>query len=40
VARAQGSKSLTLEGCDYPLVASKPAQREQGPQMPSIYKDY
>jgi hypothetical protein len=40
VARAQGSKSLTLEGCNYQPVASRPAQRERGPRMPSIYKDY
>jgi hypothetical protein len=39
-ARAQGLKSLTLEGCDYRPVASKPAQRERVPQVPSIYKDY
>jgi hypothetical protein len=39
-ARAQGSKILTLEGCDYRPVASKPAQRERVPQVLSIYKDY
>jgi hypothetical protein len=40
VARAQGSKDLTLEGCDYQPVVPKPAQREQEPRVPSIYKDY
>jgi hypothetical protein len=40
VARAQGSKILTLEGYNYQPVASKPAWREQEPQTPSIYKDY
>jgi hypothetical protein len=39
-ARAPGSKNLTLEGCDYRLVASKPAQCERVPQVPSIYKVY
>jgi hypothetical protein len=38
VARAPGSKNLTLEECDYRPVASKPAQRERAPQVPSIYK--
>jgi hypothetical protein len=38
VARAPGSKNLTLEGCGYRPVASKPAQRERAPQVPSIYK--
>jgi hypothetical protein len=33
-------KILTLEGCDYRPVASKPAQREWVPQLPSIYKVY
>jgi hypothetical protein len=37
-ARALGSKNLTLEGCDYRPVASKPVQRERAPQVPSIYK--
>jgi hypothetical protein len=37
-ARAPGSKNLTLEGCDYRPVASKPAQRGRAPQVPSIYK--
>jgi hypothetical protein len=40
VARARGSKSLTLEGCGYQPEASKPAWREREPQTPSIYKDY
>jgi hypothetical protein len=40
VARARGSKSLTLEGCGYQPVASKPAWREREPRTPSIYKDY
>jgi hypothetical protein len=40
VARARGSKSLTLEGCSYQPEASKPAWREREPQTPSIYKDY
>jgi hypothetical protein len=40
VARAQGSKDLTLKGCDYHPVVSKPTQREQEPRVPSIYKDY
>jgi hypothetical protein len=40
VARSQGSKDLTLEGCDYQPVVSKPAQREQEPRVPLIYKDY
>jgi hypothetical protein len=35
MARARGSKNLTLEGCDYRPVASKPAQRERVPQVPS-----
>jgi hypothetical protein len=34
----QARKNLTLEGCDYRPVASKPAQRERAPQVPSIYK--
>jgi hypothetical protein len=38
VARAPGSKNLTLEGCDYRPVASKPVQQERAPQVPSIYK--
>jgi hypothetical protein len=38
VARAPGSKNLTLEGCDYRLVASKHTQHERAPQVPSIYK--
>jgi hypothetical protein len=38
VARAPGSKNLTLEECDYRPVASKPAQLERAPQVPSIYK--
>jgi hypothetical protein len=33
-------KILTLEGCNYRPVASKPAQREWVPQVPSIYKVY
>jgi hypothetical protein len=33
-------KILTLEGCDYRPVASKPAQRERAPQVPSIHKIY
>jgi hypothetical protein len=37
-ARAPGSENLTLEECDYRLVASKAAQRERAPQVPSIYK--
>jgi hypothetical protein len=37
-ARALRSKHLTLGWCDYRPVASKPAQREQAPQVPSIYK--
>jgi hypothetical protein len=37
-ARALGSKNLTLEGCGYRPVASKPVQRERAPQVPSIYK--
>jgi hypothetical protein len=40
VARAPGSKNLTLKECDYRPVASKPAQRERAPQVPSIYKNY
>jgi hypothetical protein len=40
VAQVRYSKSLTLEGCDYQPVASKPAQGEQEPLTPSIYKDY
>jgi hypothetical protein len=40
VARAKGSKKLTLEGCDYRLVVSKPTQRERAPQVPSIQEDY
>jgi hypothetical protein len=36
--RALGSKPLTLGWCDYRPVASKPARREQAPQVPSIYK--
>jgi hypothetical protein len=39
-ARAPGSKNLTLEGCDYRPVVSKPAQRELAPHVPSIYKVY
>jgi hypothetical protein len=38
VARARGSKSLTLEGCGYQPVASKPAWREREPRTPSIYR--
>jgi hypothetical protein len=37
-ARAPGSKNLTLEECNYRLVASNPAQHERAPQVPSIYK--
>jgi hypothetical protein len=37
-ARAPGSKNLTLEECDYRPVASKPAQRERAPWVPSIYE--
>jgi hypothetical protein len=37
-ARALGSKNLTLEGCDYRPVASKPVQHERTPHVPSIYK--
>jgi hypothetical protein len=40
MARAPGSKNRTLEGCDYRPVASKPAQRERAPQVPSTYKNY
>jgi hypothetical protein len=39
-ARAPGSKNLTLKRCDYRPVASKPAQRERAPQVPSTYKVY
>jgi hypothetical protein len=38
-ARAPGSNNLTLEGCGYRPVASKPAERERAPQVPSIYKN-
>jgi hypothetical protein len=34
----QAQKNLTLEGCDYPPVASKSVQRERAPQVPSIYE--
>jgi hypothetical protein len=34
----QARKNLTLEECDYRPVASKPAQRERAPQVPSIYR--
>jgi hypothetical protein len=36
----KGSKKLTLKGCDYRPVVSKPAQCERVPRVPSIYKDY
>jgi hypothetical protein len=36
----EARKTLTLEGCDYRLVASKPAQRKRAPQVPSIYENY
>jgi hypothetical protein len=36
----QARKNLTLEECDYRLVASKPARRERAPQVLSIYKNY
>jgi hypothetical protein len=36
----EARKIPTLEGCDYRPVASKPAQREWAPQVPSIYKNY
>jgi hypothetical protein len=37
-ARAQVLKKPTLEGCDYRPVVSKPTQREQAPQVPSIQR--
>jgi hypothetical protein len=37
-ARAPGSKNRILKECDYRPMASKPAQREQAPQVPSVYK--
>jgi hypothetical protein len=40
MARERGSKTPTLEGCDYRPVASKLAQRDRVPQVPSIYKNY
>jgi hypothetical protein len=40
VTRVRGPKSLTLEGCGYKPVASKPTWQEREPQTPSIYKDY
>jgi hypothetical protein len=36
----EARKTLTLEGCDYRPVASKPAQRKRAPQVPSIYENY
>jgi hypothetical protein len=38
VARAPGSKNLTLKECDYRPVASKSVRSERAPQVPSIYK--
>jgi hypothetical protein len=40
VARARGSKNLTLKGCGYQPETSKPAWREPEPQTPSIYEGY
>jgi hypothetical protein len=40
MARALGSKNLTLEGCDYRPVVSKPTQPKRAPQVPSIYENY
>jgi hypothetical protein len=39
-ARASAQTKLTLEGCDYRPVASKPVQSKQAPQVPSIYEIY
>jgi hypothetical protein len=39
-ARARGSKILTLEGCDYRPVVSKPTQQEWAPQVPSLHENY
>jgi hypothetical protein len=36
----EARKTPTLERCDYRPVASKPAQCERAPQVPSIYKTY
>jgi hypothetical protein len=36
----EAQKIPTIEGCDYRPVASKPAQRERAPQVPSIFKNY
>jgi hypothetical protein len=36
----QVQTKLNLKGCDYRLVASKPVQSKQAPQVPSIYEIY